>query len=47
VEKFYYFGDTVKKGRYQCVLCGLILELEDGEELDLCPVCSGSKYIKL
>ncbi|MCK5780233.1 MAG: hypothetical protein KAH04_04395 [Psychrilyobacter sp.] len=45
--KYYNFGDIVEKGSYECVLCGLVLELESGEEIDLCPVCSGAKYVNL
>ena len=47
MEEFYYFGDEVEKGTYMCVLCGLELKMENGETLDLCPVCSGSKYQKV
>ena len=45
--EYYYFGDKVKKGTYRCVLCNLELKLEDGDILDVCPVCSGSKYEKI
>ncbi|MEI6857806.1 hypothetical protein [Psychrilyobacter sp.] len=45
--KYYYFDEEVKKGTYICILCGLELNMEDGEILDLCPVCSGSKYEKV
>lgn len=47
MEKFYYFGDEVEKGTYMCILCGLELKMEKGETLDLCPICSGSKYQKV
>lgn len=45
--EFYFYGDIVPQGTYRCVLCGIELVLEEGEELDLCPVCSGSKYQKV
>jgi len=41
------FGDTPGKGRYRCVICGFELEIKDGEELDLCPLCEGATFEKI
>ncbi len=41
---YYYFSDIVPKGVYICVMCNIELHMNEGEALDLCPVCSSSKY---
>lgn len=38
------FGDSPGAGLFRCVICGFEVELKDGEELDLCPLCEGATY---
>ena len=44
-EKLYKVGDKVSQaGRYQCVVCGLIIEflpkhIENGAVFNSCPLC--------
>ena len=45
--KYYFYDEIVKGGVYRCVLCGIELQMNDGDILDLCPVCSASKYEKI
>lgn len=37
-------GEKVKKGIYQCIICGFQIETETEEELDLCPLCEGARF---
>ncbi|ADO82495.1 zinc ribbon-containing protein [Ilyobacter polytropus] len=37
-------GEKIKKGIYQCVICGFQIEIENEEELDLCPLCEGARF---
>lgn len=45
-EKFYKVGDKVPQvGRYQCVICGVIMEflpqhIEKGVLFNSCPLCA-------
>ena len=45
--KYYFYDEKVKNGIYRCVLCGVELHMNEDEVLDLCPVCSASKYEKI
>ena len=40
-------GDVPGKGKYSCVICGFEVELKDGEELELCPLCDGASFKKV
>ncbi|NTU70665.1 MAG: zinc ribbon-containing protein [Coriobacteriia bacterium] len=37
-------GDTPGAGRYQCLVCGTRLDLEDGDALPRCPFCHGTGF---
>jgi rubrerythrin len=40
-------GDKVKKGIYQCVICGFQIDAEHDEDLELCPLCDGARFEEL
>ncbi|WP_394697909.1 hypothetical protein [uncultured Ilyobacter sp.] len=37
-------GEKVKKGIYECVICGFQIKTENEDELDLCPLCEGARF---
>ncbi len=41
------FGEAPGKGRYRCVICDFEIEIKDGEELELCPLCEGATFEKV
>lgn len=44
----YNTGETPGKGKYECTVCGAIVELEnDTDALPVCPVCGVETYEKV
>lgn len=39
-------GDKPGKGTYKCAVCGLVVTLEDGQELPVCEVCGATEWSK-
>ncbi|URM52870.1 zinc ribbon-containing protein [Mycoplasma sp. SG1] len=46
-QKIYSSGEAPGKGRYKCLGCPYYVNLEDGEELETCPMCGVEEYIKV
>ncbi|MGH1411499.1 hypothetical protein [Mycoplasma sp. (ex Biomphalaria glabrata)] len=46
-KTIYTAGTNPGKGTYQCIACPYIVELEDGEPLEICPICGVPEYIKI
>ncbi len=47
MEKKYLAGTAPGAGTYKCVKCPYTIEISDGEELDICPICGWEEYIKI
>ncbi|QGG46478.1 zinc ribbon-containing protein [Heliorestis convoluta] len=40
-------GEKPGKGSYKCEKCRYVAELQDNEELPVCPICKYTGYVKL
>lgn len=44
------YANSRRKSRertYECVICGFQIEIENDEELELCPLCEGARFEKI
>lgn len=46
-EKLYLAGTVPGAGTYKCTKCPYTIEIVDGEELEICPVCGAEEYTKI
>ncbi len=40
-------GEKPEKGVYECIICGFQMDIEEGEEICTCPLCSGVNFKKI
>ena len=43
-KKKYFSYSKPGKGKYRCLKCGFVIELDDNEELPLCPMCGFEEF---